>query len=207
MGLGIWLVTGADGRFHVGAGDPTLLGWLACAGYLGAAVVSLGAHRSSRYGARTLASAWPEEARNQRALSFMWLGLCVLMLVLGVNKQLDLQTLFTEVARDAAKAHGWYSGRRVVQLAFLVGMTLFGGLLTVVTCFALRRVLGRIALVLLGLLSIGAYVLLRAATFSHFVAPNGPVARAPYWWLELAGIALVTVAALRGTVPWQRASA
>ena len=31
------------------------------------------------------------------------------MLLLGINKQLDLQSLFTEVMRDMAHAQGWYN--------------------------------------------------------------------------------------------------
>lgn len=207
MLLGIWLVTGTDGRWHFGVGDPTLLGWLTFVAYFVACAACVRAMLSSRFGAQKLAQVSPEEANNQRALAVMWLGLSVLMLLLGMNKQLDLQTLLTEVGRDLAKAQGWYGGRRVVQVAFLAGLTLFAGGAGLALSYALRKVLKRVLPVMLGVGLIVAYVLVRAATFNHLAPGGGRASALPVWILELSGILLVTFAAHRATVPWERASA
>ena len=50
-----------------------------------------------------------------------------LVCALGVNKQLDLQTLFTQLARDLAMAQGWYEERRRYQVAFIIAIGLLGG--------------------------------------------------------------------------------
>jgi len=204
MLLGIWLVTGTDGRWQLGVGDPSLLGWLTFVSYIVACASCLRASGSARFGAQKLSQVSPDEASNQRALAWMWLGLSVCMMLLGLNKQLDLQTLFIEVGRDLAKTQGWYGGRRVVQMAFLVTLTLSATVIGLSMAYALRKVLRRIFLVFVGLGLIAGYVLVRAAAFNH-LAP-GDSAAAPIWLLELGGIAAIAFAAHRATVPWERAS-
>ena len=62
----------------------------------------------------------PHEARNQRLLARFWLVACVTLTALGINKQLDLQSLFTQLLRDAARLQGWCDRRRSYQFAFVV---------------------------------------------------------------------------------------
>ena len=52
---------------------------------------------------------------NGRRVKLFWMGLAALLVFLGFNKQLDLQTAFTFLAKDFAKATGWYENRRIVQ--------------------------------------------------------------------------------------------
>ena len=40
--------------------------------------------------------------------SYFWLGLTILLIFLGFNKQLDLQTNLTEWLRVTSKMHGWH---------------------------------------------------------------------------------------------------
>ena len=40
--------------------------------------------------------------------------LTILLLLLGINKQLDLQTLLKDVGRRMAKANGWYEHPEVL---------------------------------------------------------------------------------------------
>ena len=58
--------------------------------------------------------------------SYFWLGLTILLIFLGFNKQLDLQTNLTEWLRAISKMHGWYEQRRGVQFLFvsLMGLTI-----------------------------------------------------------------------------------
>ena len=55
-----------------------------------------------------------------------------MLIVLGINKQLDFQTLLTEIGRKIAHAQGWYEQRQEVQVIFVSLLMLIGaaGLLT-----------------------------------------------------------------------------
>jgi hypothetical protein len=200
MSLALWLVTGAHRGWHPGIGDPSVLGWVTFVAYLTAALACFRAFRTSRFGAAQLARIVPAEARNQRMLAFMWLGLCGLMLALGCNKQLDLQTWLIETGRDLARAQGWYGVRRLVQKSLMLGGLLTAGAAGLAVVFALRRVLRRIAMAMLGVCSIAAYVVLRAAMFNHLSGANPDPTVNPTWLLELGGIALVAIAAQRATL-------
>ena len=55
----------------------------------------------------------------------LWFGLSILLLVLGINKQLDLQTLLTALGREIAQENGLYESRREIQLIFVILFALF----------------------------------------------------------------------------------
>jgi hypothetical protein len=105
------VAVGSDGRWEAGIGDPTVIGWVTVAAYAVAALLSL---RCARRAAE------PLEFR-------FWAVLSVALVLLGINKQLDLQSLVTQVGRDLAFAQGWYENRRIVQAAF-IGFLIAAGL-------------------------------------------------------------------------------
>ena len=98
------MAAGPDGRWTVGIGDPTLLGWVTVAAYAAAALL-----------------AWRNvgAARRTAVPHGFWIALTTLMLALGLNKQLDLQTWLSQAGRDLAIAQGWWEQRRVVQAVFI----------------------------------------------------------------------------------------
>ena len=100
-----------------GIGDPTVMGWVTVLAYF---VVAF------------LCGRCAVRAKNQagRTEMIFWGVLVVTMVLLGFNKQLDLQTFLTLTVRKVAIAQGWYDNRRVVQLAFvgLVAIAGVGGL-------------------------------------------------------------------------------
>ena len=55
-----------------------------------------------------------------------WLTLALLLLFLGINKQLDLQTLLNDIGRRKARAEGWYGNRRYYQTMFIAAVTVLG---------------------------------------------------------------------------------
>jgi ABC-type branched-subunit amino acid transport system permease subunit len=117
--------------------------------------------------------------------------------LLGLNKQLDLQTLLTELARDLAHAQGWYDNRRRYQVAFVVGLFVAG---CVAAAWLLRffwPVLRRVRLALAGLCLIAVYVFLRAALFQRVALLRSSELAEAAWLLEVLGIALVSAAAWR----------
>ena len=97
----------------------------------------------------------------------LWFGLSILLLVLGINKQLDLQTLVISLGRAISKENGWYGIRREVQAAFVILAALFGSLLFFGLLWRLRKCWRQYWLILSGLLFIVLFVLIRAASFNH----------------------------------------
>ena len=92
-----------------GIGDPSIRGWVTVVLYLACAFVCWRT-------ARKLS----EQAPNRTEELRIWWCVSVLFTVLGINKQLDLQTALTELGRIIAQHQGWYAHRQTVQLAFIV---------------------------------------------------------------------------------------
>jgi hypothetical protein len=179
------------GRWEPGIGDPTVFGWITTVAYLVAAALCFAAYRvHARQAAQDSAA---------RRAAIIWLILTAALVFLGVNKQLDLQTLFTEVGRIVAFKQGWYQRRHRVQLAF-VGVLGVLGLLGVAGMLWLARGQFRqLRLALIGAVFLVAFVGIRATSFhlvdkvlSHQVS----VVRMNHL-LELGGIALVAIGAAR----------
>jgi hypothetical protein len=125
-------------------------------------------------------------------------GLVLLtMLVLGINKQLDLQTWLTEIGRDLAHQQGWYEVRRPLQAAFIGLIGLTGAVATVALAFAMRHVFHRVVGALVGLGALVTFVIVRAASFHHVDVLLGRGRVRLNWVLELGGIALIAVSAFR----------
>lgn len=141
-----------DGRWHLGIGDPTILGWLTVLAYFIAVI------RSYRVAA---------SLKGIDENYYFWLGLAIILLLLGINKQLDLQTWFTQTLKDSANAHGWYEKRRGFQMLFI----LFLGMSMCVTLLSIRLYLAQswhqFKLAWIGIISLGTFVFMRAASFHY----------------------------------------
>jgi hypothetical protein len=175
-------------RWEPGIGDPTVMGWLTVAAYLYAAVES----------ARAL---WLSLARvdRERASFLLWLGVTAFLVALGINKQLDLQTYFTEVGRDLFRDHGWYENRRVAQ-AWFIGIIATLGLTTLAgAAWFGRHLVRKDPLAFGGALFLMTFAVIRAASFHHVDQMLGMrfVGLKVNWILELGGIALVFAGARR----------
>lgn len=104
------------GSWSPGIGDPGIGGWLTVALYAWAAW--------SCYQVLRRDTQQKIYLRNNERL--IWRLLLVTMVALGINKQLDLQSALTELARIHAMEHGWYEHRRRYQAAFVAGVLLAG---------------------------------------------------------------------------------
>ncbi|MFV0475768.1 MAG: isopropylmalate isomerase [Pikeienuella sp.] len=173
-------------RWRPAIGDPTLMGWLTVAGYFAAAALALFATRAALRG-------------RDRAERLFWIACCAGFLFLGVNKQLDLQSLLTAIGRCVAQIQGWYEDRRAVQAEFILVILAACGALFAVFAWALRKSLRRNWLALLGAAMIAGFILVRAVGFHHVDAALG--LRFGGWrlnWiLELGGIAIFSLGALK----------
>jgi hypothetical protein len=186
------------GRWHLAVGDPNALAWIIVGAYAVAAGLSVWAFLAARSGQRRLASINPDEARNQRLLKRLWMLTAVTMLALGINKQLDLQTLLLQTLRDQAYRGGWYNRRREYQVAFILAVGIVGVIATISLAVAVRRVLDRVLLTVAGLGVLVSFVVIRAASFHYVdkVLSLGGQIRVN-WFLEMSGILLIIVAALK----------
>lgn len=158
--------------------------WVTVAAYLLAALSCLRAAGVAGLG---------PEARDRA----FWQFTTLLLVFLAINELLDLQALLTSLARSYAKALGWYGEHRTVQYAFVIVLAgsavVFGTALYWLT----RRSHVAVRLALAGLVVIGSFVLLRAASFNHLDDLLGGGWQAFTWGSvqEMAGILVVAAAA------------
>jgi hypothetical protein len=143
-----------DGRWHPGIGDPTFFGWLTVLVYAVAIWVCFKKYQSL-------------SQRHTLEKPMFWLLLTLGLLLLGINKQLDLQTWFTQTFRDMSKAHGWYGQRRVIQVIFIVCVGL--GFLIAMTVLRtyLARSFKQYKRTWMGISLLCLFILIRAASFHH----------------------------------------
>jgi hypothetical protein len=171
-----------DGRWVPGIGDPTPMGWFTVLAYLVAAV---------------LAAAWASPPGRGRALP---IGLAIFLLLLAVNKQLDLQSWMTFEARGFLRQQGLYEKRRSLQVAFLA--TIAVGSIAVLALLAAiaRRRLGECGVALAGVVLLSAFILVRAASFHRVDHGLGDTLLGLRfnWILELGGIAIFSAGAVIG---------
>lgn len=164
--------------YRPGIGDPTPAGWLTTIVYLLSAACGF--------------TVFIRRRKDNRRLGRFWLVVSTAVLLLGVNKQLDLQTLIIDTGKLLTRAMGLSSEKRFIQLGFtfIVGgltlMGLLGFLLSV------RRLGNPIILACLGLTLILTYAVLRMTVFTHIpTAANAPDHTRLLKGLELLGTLLV----------------
>jgi high-affinity Fe2+/Pb2+ permease len=95
----------------------------------------------------------------------LWRVISIGFIGLGINKQLDLQTAFTELGRVLASMQGWYEQRRTW---FIVAVAAICLLMAVVFLVLARRAPMPTWLALVGVVIVLGFVTIRAASFHHF---------------------------------------
>jgi len=171
-----------------GIGDPTLGGWITVLLYVLASASSWGTARQIN----------AEEERR------VWNSIAGLFVLLGINKQLDLQSAATEAGRVILGALGWYQQRQSLQLGFIILMAL-GCLVAAVALLRWARSAPVSTwLALIGVISVIGFVLIRAASFHHIDRLIGATFLGLRWnWiLEMGGISMVLLSSL-----WRRRTA
>jgi hypothetical protein len=216
------------GSWSPGIGDPTVAGWITVFAYLVTAYLCWRVFRRIRDrepGAKLLQKKAAAIAvwllallgRGQRLAALpvalrsgaLWWGLAVVLLLLGINKQLDLQTAFTETGRILAFQEGWYRNRRVVQVAFICCVGLAGIWGFVATLRLMRGNQRHLRGVLLGTIFLICFVAIRASSFHHvdLLLGHRLGGLKINWVLELGGISFIALAAYRnGALTARRSS-
>jgi hypothetical protein len=163
-----------------GIGDPTIGGWVTVVLYFFA-----------------VWSTW-KTAHSVGASSedHLWRVISILFIALGINKQLDLQTALTELGRMVASEQGWYGERRIVQVWFIIGVALTCVFIAIILLIWARKYPAPTWLALIGMTTVLAFVLIRAASFHHIDKFIGDRILGLKWnWvLEMTGIATVIIA-------------
>ncbi|CAN5184648.1 hypothetical protein BH09PSE3_BH09PSE3_00080 [soil metagenome] len=156
-------------------GDPTPIGYAIAIGYF---IAALTCHKASII---------------DRQPVKVWTFLTVTMAALGFNKQLDLQTVFTNIFRAVFKIEGWYEDRREVQFLFILGMIAVG---LVTSTVAVRYVSDRsieVKAAVTGMIVLLSFIVIRAASFHHVDLFLSSAAFGIAWntVLEVLGIAII----------------
>ena len=171
-------------------GDPTFLGWLTTAVYLLTAVLCL-------FCALSVRKNFPDGDPRPHVL--IWAGLAFLLLFLGFNKELDLQTWFTAAIKELAWEQGWYAYGQRAQVLFLLAFAMVGLILVAVIAWSVRRYWRSYLFLLLGLIAIFRFIGVRIASFYGIYLPElsrftGGIRL--NWLLELIGVLLIAAAAM-----------
>ena len=169
--------------------SATLLAWLTVLAYLIAAALSLAcAWRADRiFGPAHL---WQHR--------LIWAGMAAGLFFLGVNKQLDIQSWFTAVAKAIAYEQGWYDMGQRAQILFIAGLGLISLIMLVVGAWFLRHVWRQYWLLGLGVLFVARFVVVRAASFYGVSLPELSRFTGGFrinWLLEIIGASVIALAA------------
>lgn len=177
-----------SGSWEPGIGDPTVMGWVTVAAYFVTMALCMFMCFFS----------WRDWGHGEALNAFLfWAFLSAFTLFLGINKQLDLQTFFTELAKDVAKEQGWYQQRHTLQAAFVASVGAIGMTCFIALGWLMRRAPGIYAVALAGAAFLLCFVFVRAASIHHvdeFLKSDIGGAKMN-WILELGGILGVGVAA------------
>jgi hypothetical protein len=185
--LPILAFTDAD-HWKPGIGDPTFMGWFTVFAYFVALVLAFRAARTAPF---ETGGPWKLTGRK------FWWFMTGLLLCMGINKQLDLQTWFTLTGKAMAKSEGWYERRRIFQGLFIAAISLGGIAATAAVLCILRTRLKEFGLAIIGIIFLGCFIVVRAASFHHvdqlLLSRIGGLRI--NWILEVGGIIWVGLAA------------
>ena len=173
-------------KWSPGIKDGTFISWLAVGIYTLACLLSIGVAR--RESCRHISL-----PRHR----IFWTLVILFLAFLALNKQLDLQTGFTELLRGISKHEGWYEARRGIQRLFVIGM-IGGAILALFTLLILiRRSFWRLLPIAFGMTLLVSFLLIRSASFHHMdlFLPTSVFGIKLYILLELGGGVVVLMGA------------
>ena len=192
-----------------GIGDPTVMGWVTAFAYFLVAYLCLKCVDTEKRGVarplretipallRVVRKHWPHPPGPARR-ALIWFALAVLYFLLGLNKQLDLQTLVNGVGRMIAFKLGLYDQRRPFQAAFVLLVGLAAAVAFVVLFKTAKEDHKRFPLVFSGVIVTLGFVFVRASTFHEvdWFVKSEVMGIKMNWIFELSGISLVGAGAV-----------
>jgi hypothetical protein len=138
-------------------GDPSLKGWATFFIYLGAAWLAL----RNALGSAALAETGGRRIALARSRRRFWQVLAALLVLLGLTRQLDLQTLAADAVRALLRIDDVYGERNGLQVALIVAIGGFGtaGLLIALVTF--RKASAPLLVALLAAASLVIFTVIR----------------------------------------------
>ena len=185
-------------RWRPTIGDPSFMGWFTVAAYAAGAVLAALASRKET----------GSDSQLQNRGGRLWLGVAVVMAFLCVNKQLDLQSLLTDLGRVIARHQGWYERRRVFQKCFVLGLLAGSVLFSGWFVWRFQAFWTSHKLLSSGSLFLLTFIVIRAVSFHHVdaILSTRVFGFKMNWALELTGILLISLAAARERIQGRRLS-
>lgn len=165
------------------------MGWVTVAAYFLTALIALRLMLNSRRWFP--ADIYPAQRR-------FWLIVFLLMLTLGINKQLDLQSLVTAMGRYYAARDGWIEYKRVVQVGVIISILAVAAFSLLFFFFRMRNILKINWLVIAGLTCLLVFIVSRATSFHHMDIVIGTyvLGARVNWLMELGGLAAIALSAM-----------
>lgn len=177
--------------WHLGIGDPNAPGWTITLGYLATAAFCF--FRSRHYGGL-------HDARFTR----FWFMVGLFLLLMGINKQLDLQTLLIGTAKVFSLNYGFYQYRHRLVVGFIVALLIWGAVSQAWLYTSMKRLHTPERRALLGLGILFVFIAARVAYFQHVAVFHDTVlAQRFYWFMEIAAIVCIASAAY-SKAHWKR---
>lgn len=184
--------------------DPYAASWVIFFSYFAVAILCARAFRVSWIGSRMAAEyPGPDRRRDDRRAaykaSFLFWGLMIaVFILLGINKQIDLQTWITIVGREIAYKQGWYEQRGTVQTIVVLFMAVAGLATVAILLRSTRDLLPRHTLAFYGLSLTAIYMTVRATSIHDVEEAMGIqiLGLRIAWYLEMSGIVCVGACAV-----------
>ncbi|NQZ59129.1 MAG: hypothetical protein HRT88_16875 [Lentisphaeraceae bacterium] len=175
-------------HWHLHIGDPSFVGWLITFAYFTAFIQSIYYLKKAKL--------FNEESRLP---ALFWSATSVIVLLLGINKQLDLHNLLMDIGRIIAKEQGWYSLRQKYQVIFIIGLIGIVLTLAALAIAYLRPLIKRYFSAFCGLGLVSFFVIVRASSFQHMdkYMASRLINSGMNWIFELCGVSLIFMSALR----------
>ena len=175
-------------------GDHSLGGWAIFFVYLVAAWLS---GRNARDSA-DLAEAGGRRVAQARSRRRFWFVLALLLLLLGVTRQFDLQTLAANLMRGLLDADGVYDERSGLQIGLIVAIGAFGTAGLLIALVSLRKAEPSVLVALLGAGLLVLFTVIRAVSLHAIDQALGHGVGLPFLkvnsLVELGLLSLIAVA-------------
>lgn len=123
--------------------------------------------------------------------------------LLGLNKQLDLQTSINAFGRQLTGAIGWYEHRRELQTVFCVAVLFLTGVYLLRNVRGVNRFMRDKPLLAIGDALVAAYLLIRTISIEHADERliGIDLEKIPdLWLLEVGGLAIFTSGLIRNAL-------
>ena len=190
-----------------GIGDPTVAGWTITIGYFIAALTSYMAYLFCRR-KNQVATDLELTTIQLIALPYFWIYCCITLVILGLNKQLDLQTLLLEIFRGDDTTDTLNPDNHVGKKSFIIlfsAAAVFGYL----TLEAVRtNVMSEIKIALGSMSLLLIYIVFRASVIHQFTGAvqSESILAELLLMTEPLGISLFTLSAARAFFAYKKST-